>query len=79
MNRILLLLLYVFLLSAPALGQEGGVCPARRCDSLHTFRFVQGRDVLYADYRGNDHELKRLLRQSPLSVPPSWMERCAST
>ena len=60
MNRILLLLLYVFLLSAPALGQEGGVCPARRCDSLHTFRFVQGRDVLYADYRGNDHELKRL-------------------
>ena len=60
MNRILLLLLYVFLLSAHALGQEGGVCPARRCDSLHTFRFVQGRDVLYADYRGNDHELKRL-------------------
>ena len=60
MNRILLLLIYVFLLSAPALGQEGGVCPARRCDSLHTFRFVQGRDVLYADYRGNDHELKRL-------------------
>lgn len=60
MNRILLLLLYVLLLSAPALGQEGGACPARRCDSLHTFRFVQGRDVLYADYRGNDHELKRL-------------------
>lgn len=60
MNRILLLLLYVLLLSAPALGQEGGACSARRCDSLHTFRFVQGRDVLYADYRGNDHELKRL-------------------
>lgn len=60
MNRILLLLLYVLLLSVPVCGQGISIRPAVQSDSLHTFRFVQGRDVLYADYRGNDRELRRL-------------------
>ncbi|MCS2887446.1 hypothetical protein NXV14_08360 [Bacteroides fragilis] len=60
MNRILLLLGYILLLSAPVCGRGVGTRAVSDCDSLHTFRFVQGRDVLYADYQGNNHELKRL-------------------
>ena len=60
MNRILLLLGYIRLLSAPVCGRGVGTRAVSDCDSLHTFRFVQGRDVLYADYQGNNHELKRL-------------------
>lgn len=61
MKRVLLLLIYVLVLSASVFGQgSGSRSAAVQSDSLHTFRFVQGRDVLYADYRGNDHELRRL-------------------